>query len=108
MQSDHGIEYGGNFERYLRLYGISQALTSIKYLCSNGYIEHINGCIRAKICRMMAAFKYGQWWEFLPNMVKALRVFPLIAIGVSPYFIMYKKTHELPISRVLHSASTKE
>ena len=42
-----------------------------------------------------------EWWDLLPQVVRALRLIPCKATGYSPYVVVFKQTPNLPIPSAL-------
>lgn len=45
----------------------------------------------------MAAHPGGEWWEFVPEVARALRMLPVNASGLSPYLLVFKHKPTIPL-----------
>ena len=55
------------------------------------------GLVKAGLRRYLAAHPDGEWWEFVPEVARALRVLPSSATGLSPYLLVFKHQPRLPL-----------
>ncbi len=90
VRSDRGTEYAGRFQRYLDLMGVRHRYIATMNPRANGQVERMVRSVKAAIRRFTAHCKDGQWWEFLPDIARGLRVLPTRATGFSPHVLVFK------------------
>lgn len=57
--------------------------------------------MKSGIRKFAAACPNLPWWEFLPDIVRAMRTIPARATGFSPYILVYKQSPVLTMPAAL-------
>lgn len=57
--------------------------------------------VKQGIRKFAAACPGSKWWEFLPDIARAIRLVPMKATGYSPFVLVYKQVPKLPFPSAL-------
>ena len=109
VRTDNGTEFLGDFDAYLRSWGIQHQLCSVRNPRANGLVERLNGTIKRGLRRFLTAMPHSYCWEYLQEVARACRMSCHPALGgVSPFFAVYKMDPTLPLPAYLRSWSDDE
>ena len=58
---------------------------------ANGQAERTVRTIKEGLRRLLARCDGGNWWDLLPDVVRAIRLLPKAATGHPPYVLAFKQ-----------------
>ena len=64
---------------------------------ANGQAERYIGLLKGGLRRLLEEHPNSQWWEFVPEVARALRILPTASSGVSPYLLVFKHRPTVPV-----------
>lgn len=65
---------------------------------ANGIVERVVREVKAGLRRLLDEAPAGSpWWEYLPDVLRAIRCLPSRATGTAPYLLVFKQPPPLPI-----------
>lgn len=90
VRCDKGSEFKADFEAYCTSSNIIIRRTSTNNPRANGQVERYNLMLRQGVRRMCNAVPGAEWYNVLPDVLKALRMLPNQVTGRSPFSLVFK------------------
>lgn len=91
VRCDRGTEFRADFEAYCSSSGIIIRRTTADNPRANGQVERYNLMLRQGLRRLCVALPGAEWWQVLPDVVRALRILPNTITGISPFALVFKQ-----------------
>jgi hypothetical protein len=56
--------------------------------------------MKRALCKLSIASSQGAWWDFIPDILRAMRTTPS-ATGISPYLLIFKHRPLIPLDEAM-------
>ncbi len=90
VRCDKGNEFRADFAAYCASSNIIVRRTSTNNPRANGQVERYNLMLRQGMRRMCTAIPGAEWYQVLPDVLRALRMLPGAVTGRSPFELVFQ------------------
>lgn len=90
VRCDKGNEFRADFAAYCTSSNIIIRRTSSNNPRANGQVERYNLMLRQGMRRLTTQIPGAEWYNVLPDVLKALRTLPHTVTGLSPFTLVFK------------------